>query len=51
MKERDPNDETPLPSIEHDYIIEQRKEKNTMLTMAKKTSKGMSRRRLLFASV
>ena len=35
MKERDPNDETPLPSIDHDYTIEQRKEKNTMLTMAK----------------
>ena len=35
MKERDPNDETLLPSIDHDYTIEQRKEKNTMLTVAK----------------
>ena len=25
----------PLPSIDHDYTIEQRKEKNTMLTVAK----------------
>ena len=35
LNERDPNDDTPLLAIDHDYTIEQRKEKNTMLTMAK----------------
>ena len=34
-REEDPNDETPLHSIDHYYTIEQRKEKNTMLTVAK----------------
>ena len=35
MKEMDPNDETPLPSIDHDCTIEQHKEKITILTVAK----------------
>ena len=35
---RDLHDETPLSSIDHDCTIEQRKEKNTMLTRIKKTS-------------
>ena len=51
MKERDPNDKTPLPSIDHDYTIEQHKEKNTMLTMAKKTSRRLSRKGLLWEVV
>ena len=36
MKERDPNDETPLPSIDHDYTIEQRKEKKYYVDCSKK---------------
>ena len=48
MKERDPNDETPYLLLSNDYTIERRKEKNNMLTVAKKTSRGMSRKRLIF---
>ena len=35
MKERDPNDEVPLSSIDDDYTIEQRKEKKNYVDHGK----------------
>ena len=35
LNERDPNDKTPFPSIEHDLTVEQRKERNEMVVIAK----------------
>ena len=32
--ERDPNDKTPFPSIEHGLTVEQRKERNEMAVYA-----------------
>ena len=39
LNERDPNDKTPFPSIEHDLTIEQRKEINEMVVIAKEEQK------------
>ena len=35
LNERDPNDKTPFPSIEHDLTVEQRKERNEIVVSAK----------------
>ena len=38
LNERDPNDKTQFPSIEHDLTVEQRKERNEMIVSAKEIS-------------
>ena len=40
LNERDPNDKTPFPLIEHDLIVEQRKEKNEMVVSAKEEQRN-----------
>ena len=35
LNERDPNDKTPFPSIEHDLTVKQRKERKEMVVSAK----------------
>ena len=40
LNERDPNDKTPFPSIEHDLTVEQRKERNEMVVSAKEEQRN-----------
>ena len=40
LNERDPNDKTPFPSIEHDLTVEQRKETNEMVVSAKEEQRN-----------
>ena len=40
LNERDPNDKTPFPSIEHDLTVKQRKERNKMVVSAKEEQRN-----------
>ena len=40
LNERDPNDNTPFPSIEHDLTVEQRKEKREIVVSAKEVQRN-----------
>ena len=48
VKKRDPNDETPLPSIDQDYTIEQRKEKKYYVDHGKKNKQRNDPERTTF---
>ena len=40
LNERDPNDKTPFPSIEHDLTVEQRKERKEMVVSTKEEQRN-----------
>ena len=40
LNERDPNDKTPFPLIEHDLTVEQRKERKEMVVSAKEEQRN-----------
>ena len=40
LNERDPNDKTPFPSIEHDLTVEQRKERKEIVVSAKEEQRN-----------
>ena len=40
LNERNPNDKTPIPSIEHDLAVEQRKERKEMVVSAKEEQRN-----------
>ena len=42
LNERDPNDKTQLPSIEHDLTVEQRRERKEMVVSAKEEQRNQS---------
>ena len=40
LNERDPNDKTPLPLIEHDLTVQQRKERKEIVISGKEEQKN-----------